>query len=402
MRILALTHRVPYAPNRGDRIRAYHMLRALRAWAEVDLVALAHDADEASKARALESFGIGTTTVRVSRLANYVRGACALTGATPLTHHLLHAPDLQAAVARSVANHRPDIVFAYGTGIAPAVLQQPLDGLPLVIDFIDVDSAKWETLASRSRWPRRAIYAREARTLRAFEARVMHAARVTLVVNERERVLAQAIAPGAAVRVVSNGIDLASFASPEPPSALPAVVFTGVMDYAPNADAAVWLAREVWPAVRRTHPDAELHLVGASPPARVRALAAAGSGITVTGTVPDVRPWLWRGAIGAAPLHVARGIQNKVLEGLAAGLPVVVTPDVAGGLPAELLAGCAVCAGADAWVAQLRQWLDLAPPERRALAARAPLDSCGWDRRLAELRSVFETAAAAAPDQRRG
>lgn len=396
MRILALTHRVPYAPNRGDRIRAWHLLRSLSQWAEVDLVALAHDAEEAAQTAPLDALGIRTSVVRVPHLVNHLRAALALAGSTPLTHHLLRTPALQSVVTRLLLEHPPDVVLAYGSGMAGPALEPPLAGRPLVIDFVDVDSDKWRALADGRRGPMRAVYAREARTLRAFEARAMRAARTTLVVNDRERQLALAIAPDAEVRAVENGIDAAHFAPQGPPSPAPVVVFTGVMNYAPNADAAEWLARAVWPAVRRARPDAVLQVVGASPTARVRALASPQNGIVVTGTVPDVRPSLWQAALGVAPLRVARGVQNKVLEGLAAGLPMVVTPEVAGGLPPEARAGCAVCADAEAWTAQLLEWLALTPDARRALAVRARLDTCGWEARLAAVRPILEAAAGSA------
>ena len=114
----------------------------------------------------------------------------------------------------------------------------------------------------------------------------------------------------------------------------------GVMNYAPNVEGAVWLAREVWPIVRSARPDARLTLIGASPSAEVVALASDRTGVVVTGTVPDVRPYLWRAAVAAAPLQIARGIQNKVLEAVAAGLPCVVTPQVAEGLPREVVPAC--------------------------------------------------------------
>ena len=153
-----------------------------------------------------------------------------------------------------------------------------------------------------------------------------------------------AFAPDARAVVIPNGIDLDSFRRPADAerSPEPRVVFTGVMNYVPNADAAVWLARDIWPIVRGMRPDARLDIVGASPSPAVQALDDQSMGVTVTGSVPDVRPYLWRAHAAVAPLRVARGVQNKVLEAAAAGLPCVVTPSVSAGLPPLLKDMCPV------------------------------------------------------------
>src|SRR6185295_6727113 len=149
-----------------------------------------------------------------------------------------------------------------------------------------------------------------------------------------------AIAPGADVRVVPNGVDVEHLAPKAPPSNERRVIFPAVFNYQPNAEGAVWLAREVWPLVTELLPDARLTLAGASPTARVRALAANDATVEVTGAVPDMRPYLWRSAAAVAPLFLARGVQNKVLEAAAAGLPSVVTPAVRNGLPPEVSGAC--------------------------------------------------------------
>jgi glycosyltransferase involved in cell wall biosynthesis len=166
------------------------------------------------------------------------------------------------------------------------------------------------------------------------------------------------------------------------------------MNYAPNEQGAIWLAREVWPLVLRRFPDAQLTLVGANPTARVRRLAAAGPGITVTGSVPDVRPYLWRSAVAVAPLQLARGVQNKVLEAVAAALPAVVTPVVADGLPAEVLGACRLASTAETFAHEVGDLLARSPDERRAIAREAKLDVLSWQRRLGALAGLLEAAAA--------
>jgi glycosyltransferase involved in cell wall biosynthesis len=162
------------------------------------------------------------------------------------------------------------------------------------------------------------------------------------------------------------------------------------MNYEPNVDAAVRLARDIWPRVVAIRPDAKLLIVGARPTPQVEALAS--DSITVTGTVPDVRPYLWQSAVAAAPLMAARGVQNKALEALAAGLPVVVSPAVAGGLPRDVLSGCGIAATDREFAHQLLHLLALAPEERFRIATAAGLEELTWERQLALLPGVLRFA----------
>jgi sugar transferase (PEP-CTERM/EpsH1 system associated) len=388
MRILVLTHRLPYRPNRGDRIRAYHLVRHLSTFADVDLISLTHDEEEASHADEARAIVSRLAIAPVPRLWNRIRGAAALPTALPLTHALLDAPTMRAEIARMVDGAPPDLVLAFCSGVARWILDSPLDAVPAIVDMVDVDSEKWRELGDSSPPPRRWIYRREYRCLSRFEAAATHHARATLVVNERERASLARLAPGANIRVVPIGIDLSAFRPSDAPSAEPTVVFCGVMNYAPNEEGARWLAEEVWPIVRRTHADARLLLVGSNPTPAIRAQHARDSSIEVTGTVPEVLPYLWRSAVAAAPLQTARGTQNKVLEAIASGLPTVVTPVVAEGLPAEAAVACRTAASPDAFAAAIVDLLGRPPAERRAIAAAANLARLGWDEQLAPLAEI--------------
>jgi sugar transferase (PEP-CTERM/EpsH1 system associated) len=393
MRILFLTHRLPYAPNRGDRIRAYHIARQLSQRSDVDLLSLTHDDEEESHAADLGAIVARVRTARVRRVTNLARAAVALPTTRPLTHALLDAPDLRTTLAQMVAHRRPDVVLAYCSGMARLVFDESLREVPAVVDFVDVDSEKWGALARVSRPPRSWIYRREHRRLAEFEAAAAHHAKATLVVNEREQASLVRLAPDALVHVVPNGIDLSMFQPAAQPSPDAAVIFCGVMNYAPNEQAALWLAKAVWPLVRTQRPDATLFLVGADPTPAVRALAARDRSVTVTGTVPDVRPFLQRATLAAAPLATARGIQNKVLEAIACGLPSIVTPAVFEGLPTEVAPACRIAKGPDAFATSILDMLNRTPAERRALAMRADLSALGWAKRLAPLVDILHEAA---------
>ena len=226
---------------------------------------------------------------------------------------------------------------------AMAQYLEPHPGLPMLVDFVDVDSAKWAAYAPRHRWPLGWLYRREGRTLLAAERRIAQRARMSFFATAKEAELFRGLAPESGERVDSfdNGVDAEhfdpalAFASPfgdEPPP----LVFTGAMDYWPNVDAVAWFAREVLPALRRRRPQLRLWIVGRHPAPAVRELAAdPGAGVVVTGTVPDVRPYLRHAGVVVAPLRLTRGIQNKILEAMAMGVPVVTSTAAAGGVDAE-------------------------------------------------------------------
>jgi polysaccharide biosynthesis protein PslH len=392
MRVLFLTHRLPYAPNRGDRIRAFHIVKSLAARMDVEIVSLVHDSHEEAQAERLRQMGVRVTTIRAPRIQNLANAACRLAGRQPLTHLLLDAAGLKPALARIVRERPPDVVLAYCSGMARFALESPLAAFPLVVDLVDVDSQKWAALAQATSWPRRWIYAREARHLSAFEHRMTKAAAATLVVNDRERDALRTIAPDASVAVVPNGVDLLPLAPREASDARPRIVFCGVMNYAPNVDGALWFCRHVWPAIRRRRPDAELLLVGSDPTAPIRRLHSAADRVRVTGTVDDVRPFLWHSAVAIAPLRTARGIQNKVLEAVGAGLPAVVTPQVFEGLPGAVRPACRIGASADLFAGETLRLLALTASERRQVVDAADMTELTWESQLRPLHALLATA----------
>ena len=392
MNILFLTHRLPYAPNRGDRIRAYYLLREMATFADVSLFSLVHDDDEVSQA-ATTPFAKAVATARVPHLANRVRGSLRLASSRPLTHSLLDAPDARAKIADLVRSRRPDLVVAYCSSMARFAMEPPLDGFPFVLDMVDVDSEKWRTLSERGRAPLRWIYRREAGTLAVFERAASERARMVLAVSEEERDTLRAIAPGANIQVVPNGVEVEQFAPPpDAPPREPLVVFCGVMDYAPNVEGVNWFIEQVWPRIRAARPDARFVVVGANPAAALLRLARQDPSIDVTGRVGDVRPFLWRAAVSVAPLRVARGLQNKVLEALAAGLPVVVTSAVRAGLPDGVDRGCDIADAPDTFVSAVVEVLALPATERRTRAAGSGVRRLGWRDQLASLAALLKSA----------
>jgi sugar transferase (PEP-CTERM/EpsH1 system associated) len=332
------------------------------------------------------------TALAVPKARNYAGAATRIFSKTPLTHCLLDSPDLVPTLREIVGHRPPDVVLAYCSGMARLALAPPLDRIPLVLDFVDIDSRKWQDLADTAAPPLAWIYRREAATLGAFEARAARHAAAAIVVNEREAVVARELAPGANIHVVQNGVEVEHLHPQNAPEPGSRVVFCGVMNYAPNDHGMQWFVREVWPLVRSQRADAQLSIVGPDPTHSLRSACAGDPSIEITGRVDDVRPWLWRSAVGIAPLSVARGVQNKALEAIAAGLPIVITQAVAGGLPAVGDAA-AVADQPHDFARHVIAALALPPATRRARAATADLGRLNWAQTLSPLWELIECAS---------
>ena len=324
--------------------------------------------------------------------------AAALASGRPVSLAAFAHPAIAATVLRLLAERPIEAVYVFSGQMAqylPAHLPAHLlaDGPPVIVDWVDVDSAKFAQMAPMARWPMRAVLGREARLLGAFERQVAGRVAANLFVSEAEAALFRQGGGAGTIVAVENGVDVATF-DPRTvaplPLARPTIVFTGQMDYAPNVEAATWFAREVLPLVRRHRPGAAFAIVGRAPTAAVRALA--GEHVTVTGEVPDTRPWLAAAAVCVAPLRLARGVQNKVLEAMAMARPVVASAAAAEGIDH----GGSVCVatGAEATGAAIGTLLD--DPHMAATsgaAARARVERrYGWEARLAPLDAILAAA----------
>jgi sugar transferase (PEP-CTERM/EpsH1 system associated) len=346
MRILYLCHRIPYPPDKGDKIRAFHQLKAIAARHEVDLFTLADDARDLAHRDALLGFCRRVTVAQVRPKLARLQSLPYLFTSKPLTIPYFSSPELHAQVRAALARERYDRIFVYCSAMAQYV---PVGGPPMVVDLVDVDSDKWTQYATHTRFPFSFVYRREGRTLEAYERSICERAERVLVSTEREARLARRIAPSACVDVLANGVDTGYFVPAAEKPAEPAVIFTGDMSYFPNEQAVIFFAREVLPAIRHLGSGAGLWpapgsapagqrpcplrflIVGRNPGPKVLALKEI-EGVEVTGFVPDVRTWIGRARVAVAPFTIAAGIQNKILEAMASGLPVVSTSRAAQGL----------------------------------------------------------------------
>ncbi len=325
-KILFLVHRLPYPPNKGDKVRSYHLLRHLAQRHEVHLGTFVDDPDDLQHLPTVQGWCASLHAEPLAPRQAKLKSLRGLLSGQALSEVYYRSPRMAAWVADTVARASIDATVVFSSSMAQYAQAQP--ALPMLVDFVDVDSAKWADYAPKHAWPLSWLYAREGRLLLACERRVAAQARRSFFATEKEAALFRSLAPEVAQTVegMDNGVD-ADYFTPVPERASPfaatevPLVFTGAMDYWPNVDAVCWFATEVLPHLRAVHPQLRLHIVGRSPAASVRALA--GEGVVVTGTVPDVRPYLQHAAAVVAPLRLARGIQNKILEAMAMGRPVV-------------------------------------------------------------------------------
>jgi sugar transferase (PEP-CTERM/EpsH1 system associated) len=348
-KLLYLVHRLPYPPNKGDKVRSYHLLKHLAARHSVFLGTFVDDPDDMQHLPVVQALCADVCAVPLDPRLAKLRSLAGLLSGEALTLRYYRSAALQAWVARTVAAQQIDAVVVFSSSMAPYALAHP--ALPMLADLVDVDSAKWTEYADRHAWPMSWLYRREGLRLLAYERAVVRRARRAFLVTEKEVALFSQLAPESEGRVwpLGNGVD-AEFFRPDPARQSPfaageqALVFTGAMDYWPNIDAVTWFVAEVLPLLRQRWPALRVHIVGRSPTSAVQALA--GPAVHVTGTVPDVRPYLQHAAVVVAPLRLARGVQNKVLEAMAMARPVVAAAHCVEAIAAQ--AGTEILAAADA------------------------------------------------------
>lgn len=336
--LLLLIHRMPYPPNKGDKIRSYHLLKHVAQHYRVHLGTFVDDADDWQHVPKVEALCASTHFAALNPTLARIRSLGALARGRSLSLDYYRDAGLARWVDQAMAAHKIDRVLVFSSPMAQYA--DKYRAARRVIDFCDVDSDKWRQYADKKAWPMNWLYRHEARQLLDYERQVAREWDASLFVSEPEAALFRQLAPESSERIgyFNNGVDTDYF-TPDSAHASPyqagerALVFTGAMDYWPNVDAVQWFAGEVFPQLRARFGDLRFYIVGARPAPAVQALASQ-PGVVVTGTVPDVRPYIAHAQVAVAPLRIARGIQNKVLEAMAMATPVVVSPQALEGIDA--------------------------------------------------------------------
>ena len=394
--LLLLVHRIPFPPNKGDKIRSYHLLRYLLEHYRVFLGAFIDDKADWEHVSKLQGWceeccfiDLNPTRARVTSLRGLIQGE-------PLTLPYYANQDLQAWVDRTVQAHGIERLFAYSSAMAQYLLNPKYESARRIIDFVDIDSDKWRQYAANKSWPLNWIYRREACHLLRFERKVASKFDASLFVSAAEAKLFKKLAPRSADRIsfFNNGVDAHYFSPdreyPNPYAAEEQVlVFIGAMDYWPNVDAVAWFARDVFPKILKQYPKTSFYIVGIRPTEEVRKLAEI-EGVTVTGAVPDVRPYLQHAFAAIAPMRIARGIQNKVLEAMAMAKPVLVSSPGLEGIDAKIGEEVLLADTEEECIAQVRQLfgqvaIDIGPAARTRVC-----QDFSWEENLPQVGRLLE------------
>jgi sugar transferase (PEP-CTERM/EpsH1 system associated) len=391
--MLFISHRIPYPPDRGEKIRGWNLIQHLGRKYRLYYGCLIDDPTDWQHVPRLEAFCADFAAFGIDKRRQKLRALLRFRPGRPLMLDYYDHPALRRWTRETLARERIDIVYIYSTAMAPYVLHA--EGPRRILDMQDIDSEKWTQYAAQSRWPMSMVWAREGRTLLAYERAAAMACERTLFVSEQECRRFGELVPEARDRIdwLEQGVDLERFSpaagldNPYPDPA-PRLVFTGNMDYWPNADAAMFFAREVMPLLAGRDPAPRFVIVGANPGPELRALP----GVQVTGRVPDVRPYVAHAAVSVAPLRLARGIQNKVLEAMALGCPVVASPQAFEGVRAEAGQDLLVGDGAAAIARLVAEVLDGAHPSLGANGRRAVERGYTWAATLARLDGFLDGA----------
>ena len=400
--LLYLVHRIPYPPNKGDKIRSYHMLKFLSRRYRVHLGCFIDDPNDRQHIARLEAMCASCRFILQRPLLARLRSLGALATGRPMSLPYYRSRALQKWVDQLLMGGQIKQALAFSGPMA-----QYLDFVPAsltlhrVIDFVDVDSEKWRQYGAMKCWPLAQLYRREARHLLAYESAVTRQFDgVTFVSSAEAQLFLQRAQPETPdqhkVTFFNNGVDV-DFFSPQRAYPNPyagavgakVLVFTGAMDYWPNVEAVQWFAARVLPALLARFPTLEFHIVGARPSAKVKALAQVHA-IKVSGSVPDIRPYLAHATLVVAPLRIARGIQNKVLEAMSMEKTVVATPQALEGIGA--LPGIDIVVAEDEvqFIAVLSRLLAAKADDRIGRAARQRIvQNYSWEKNLMQLDCVL-------------
>jgi len=400
--LLYLVHRIPYPPNKGDKLRSYHILKHLAARHRVFLGTFVDDPDDLPHVATLRSLCADLRVVELDPRLARLRSVSGFAANEPLSVAYYRNAALARWVATTLRDQAIDACIVFSSAMAQYVAGAAAPRTVL-IDFVDVDSAKWSQYAGSRWWPLSWVYRREGSRLLAFERAAADRATRAFFVTDAEANLFRRLAPGCAGRIetIGNGVDTdhfapsTTFASPFAPDCVP-IVFTGAMDYWPNIDGVRWFATDVLPRLRALHPRVRFAIVGMRPAAAVKALASAD--VIVTGTVPDVRPYLQHAAVVVAPLRVARGVQNKILEAMAMARPVVATDACGNGVDAVNGRDFVTVRDGPAMVSAVDALLrDAAAATAMGAAARARIVArYTWDAQMSLLDDALADVAACA------
>lgn len=393
MRILFVSQRVPYPPDRGDRITTYHEIRILARRHEVHVASLSDSEEEAAGVEELRKICKGVDVAILPPWRSKAQAALMAASPLPATLPYYFSPALAAKVAYRVATAGIDLIHAFSSSTAQYV--DAFAHLPRVMQFADLDSIKWRQMAKMGKPPMAWVHAAEAVRLLWYERSIAHRYDRCLVVTEEERQEMIGWIPHVRSAVAENGVDIEYFAPRPGEAEEDHLVFVGVMDYFPNEEGMEFFCTEVLPLIQARRPGCRITIVGSRPTEKVLALGER-PGVTVTGRVEDVRDFMAKASVAVVPLRLARGVQNKVLEAMAMGMPVVASEAAFRGVRARAGEHALVADEPGQMADHVVSLLEDAA-RRRAIgdgAREIMVEEYSWEAQVAKLETIYEEVLA--------
>lgn len=390
MKILYVCHRFPFPPKRGGKIRPFNMIRHFTDMGHsVTVCSLARSRAEAEEGRGIAAhcaryeMGMVRNPVQVARMI--VR----LPTVVPSSMGFFYSPDLADRIRALIDREKFDLIFVHCSSVAQYV--EDVQGIPKIMDFGDMDSQKWLEYARYKPFPLSLGYRLEGAKMLRAEKRLARRFDICTATTRAEWETLRGYGAAADTDWFPNGVDSQYFCPGDDPYEADTISFVGRMDYYPNQECMFDFCANTLPLIRRDRPGVKLLIVGADPSPRVQKLSEL-PGVTVTGSVPDVRPFVRRSALMVAPLNIARGTQNKILEAMAMGVPVVTSAVAAGGVDANAEEHFLVARSpAEYAQAVLRILSDRGERDRLAIAGRARmLTHHNWANSMKRLDAIVE------------
>lgn len=390
MNILYLCHRFPYPPKRGGKIRPFNMVRHLSANGhQVTVCSLARSAEEAQEATGIAPYCADFEIGHVQERVQVVRMIARLPLLTPSSMGYFYSPELAQRVQVLLRSKQWDLIFVHCSSVAQYVAH--VQDVPKILDFGDMDSHKWFEYAQYKPFPLSLGYRLEGAKMLLAEKRLARRFDLCTATTRAEWETLNGYEVGTDTDWFPNGVDANFFSPTDASYDADTISFIGRMDYYPNQECMARFCEQTWPLLKRLRPTLKLLIVGADPSPAMRQLGQL-PGVTVTGSVPDVRPFIRNSAVMVAPLHIARGTQNKILEAMAMGVPVVTSAIAAGGVDADAIAHFLVADTPQAYAQAIMEIVNN-PAERARLAEagrQRMLSHHAWPHSMRRLDAIID------------
>lgn len=400
MEILFLSHRFPFPPTRGDKIRSFNMVKHLHdSGHKVTVASLARSREEAEDCRGIGDYCDDFVICEVRNPVQAVRMGLRLLTSEPSSMGFFYSSKLQKEVRRLLAEKKFDLIVVFSSTAAQYVSH--VHDIPKLLDFCDMDSQKWLGFSKFKKWPISMGYQIEGAKLEKEEKVLCKEFDVCTCATDFEVDTLDSYQSGVISGFFPNGVDFDFFAPTSNDYVRHSISFVGRMDYYPNEECVLSFCQKVMPVLREKYPDVTLSVIGAEPPANIMALNRE-PGVTVTGTVDDIRTYVQKSALMVTPLEIARGTQNKILEGMAMGVPVISSRTAARGVDAVVGEHILAATTPEEYVAHIsRLFDDEAERDRLAKAGRERVVSHhNWPRAMELFDDAIEKCLAVANDKK--